>query len=197
VQVRRISVVAALTLYVACGGDSTGPIDTNYGTSGGITFTYTGAGSGIFNAKGTVSAPAAAPYATTWAIGWKDPADNSTNVVANLSRAGGISDIAVIVIKGQTTGTVTIDPNCVISDTATCNDVLFASGQNSNGTTFAYICSLTSGVITVSSISSTNVAGSFSGSGSCFTANGTSSSFVVTNGSFNVPLLASPPGNIV
>jgi hypothetical protein len=199
VNVRRTVFVAALTFFVACGGDGTGPIDFNYGTSGGISFTYSGAGGGIFSAKGvfTATALATVPYATTWATGWKDPSDNSTTIVANLSRPGGISDLAVIAIKGQTTGTVTIDPNCITTDTVTCNEVSFRVGHSSNGTSFAYVCSLTSGAITVLSISSTNATGTFSGAGSCFTSNGTSSAFAVTHGLFDVPLLASVPGNIV
>ena len=192
----RVPIVAAIALLLACGGsDSTGPI----ATSSGISFTYTGAGNGTFSTSGTISATAlaTAPYATAWATGWRDPADNSTNVVANIPRAGGTSDLAVVAIKGQTTGTVSIDPNCVATDTTTCNDVFLAIGQSSNGASFTFICSLTSGTITVSSISSTNATGSFSGSGTCFTFTGVTSSFVVTNGSFNVPLLANPPGNIV
>lgn len=191
---RRVPIIATLSLLVACGDKS--PTDVNAGiVSGTVSFTYTGAAGGSFSATGGIASIAtAAAHATTWATGWNDNSLGTTNIVANVPRAGGLADFAVIIINSLTTGPNTIDAMCS-SDTPSCNMVILAMGATSAGSMPSTECLLESGTITVSAISSTNATGSFSGVGFCFSLSNPSvtSDFVVTNGSFNVPLQAIAP----
>lgn len=194
---KRITLIAILSMLAACGGDSTtNPIDV--ATSGSMSFNYTGGGNGTFSATGgiTSAALASSPYTTTWAAGFKEASDNSTTIAANVPRTATTSDISAITVKGQSTGTFTIDPSCVETSTSTCNDVLLITGWASGGQTFSSSCLLSSGSITISTLSSTNAVGTFSGSGTCFTATGASSVWVVSNGAFNVPVLANAPSSL-
>lgn len=194
---KRIAIVATLSLLAACGSDSaTGIIDG--AISGSLSFNYTGGGGGSYSASGAITSAALAssPYTTTWAMGFKDATDNSTNIAANIPKTGSTSDVAVITVKGQATGTFNIDVNCFDTSSSTCNDVALLIGQSSNGQTFSNICTLSSGSITISTLSSTNAVGTFSGSGTCVTSAGAISAWAVTNGSFNVPLLANVPSTI-
>jgi len=194
---KRIAIAAALSLLVACGGDSATNV-INGAISGSLSFNYTGGGGGSFSATGgiTSAALASSPFTTTWAAGFKEASDNSTNVAANVPRTSTTSDLTAITVKGQSTGTFNIDVNCVATGTSTCNDVVFLTAQAGGGTSFSNACSLTAGSITVSTLSSTSAVGSFSGSGTCSTSTGTVSNWVVTNGTFNVPLLANVPSSI-
>lgn len=194
---KRMALAATFSMLAACGGDSTtNPIDA--AISGSLSFNYSGGGGGTFSATGgiTSAAIAANPYTTTWAAGFKNASDNSTNIAGNIARTATTSDLAAITVKGQSTGTFTVDPNCVQSPTSTCNDLILVTGWASGGQTFSSSCLLTAGSITISTLSSTNAVGSFTGSGTCFTATGSSSAWVVTNGTFNVPLLAKVPANL-
>ena len=194
---KRLAVLASLTVLVACGSDGgTNPVGA--ATSGTLSFNYTGGGGGTYNATGGISSVALAstPFTTTWAAGYKDPADNSTNIASNIPRTSTTSDLVVIALKGQAASTGTISPSCTPSTTVACNSVSLLIGQSSSGATFGNICTLTSGTVTLASISSTNATGSFSGSGTCVTAAGGSSAWVVINGAFNVPLLPNVPSNL-
>ena len=194
---KRIGLVAALAMLAACGSDSgTNPIDANI--SGSVSFNYTGGGNGSFSATGAITSAALAssPYTTTWAAGFKDSTDNSTNIAANIPKGSNTSDFAVITTNGQTASTYNVNVNCNGSNTTACNSVTLLTGQSANATTFTYLCSLTNGTITISSISNTKATGTFSGTGTCLTSTGASSAWVVTNGSFNVPLLSNVPSNL-
>ena len=194
---KRIAITAALFLLAACGSDSaTNAI--NGAISGSLSFNYSGGGGGSFSATGgiTSAAIASSPFTTTWAAGFKEATDNSTNIAANIPRTSTTSDLTAITVKGQSTGTFNIDVNCLATSVSTCNDVTLFIAQSAGGQTFSYACSFTSGSITVSTLSSTSAVGIFSGSGVCFTPTGANSAFVVTNGTFNVPLLVNVPGTI-
>jgi hypothetical protein len=195
---RRIAVVATLALLTACGSDSATNA-LNDAISGSLTFNYTGGGGGgSYNATGAITSAALAttPYATTWSIGFKDATDNSTNILGNIPKTATTSDFAFVSVKGQATGTFSIDPSCVVTGTSTCNDVTLLVGQSTNGSTFTLLCTLTSGSITVSALSGTNAAGTFSGSGTCGGLTGLPSAWVVTNGTFSVPVLANVPNSL-
>jgi hypothetical protein len=197
VNCKRLVIAAALSLLAACGSDSvTGAI--NGAVSGTLSFNYTGGGGGSFSANGGITSAAFAnsAYTTTWAAGFKEASDNSTNIVANIARTSTTSDFAAITVKGQSTGTFNIDVNCVATSTSTCNDVALFTAYNSSAQTFGNVCSFTSGSITIATLSSTSAVGTFSGSGGCVTPSGTVTPWAVTNGSFNVPLLASVPANL-
>lgn len=194
---KRSALVATLSLLAACGGDSvTSPIDA--ALSGTVAFNFTGGGGGSFGATGAITSAALAssPFTTTWAAGYKDATDKTTNIAANVPKSATTSDFVAITFNGQTASTGNISPSCIDSSTTTCNAVGLLLGHSSSGSTFTSFCALMSGSITLSSISSTNATGSFSGSGTCVTATGTSSAWVVTNGTFNVPLLPNVPSNL-
>ena len=194
---KRLAILASLSVLMACGSDSvTSPIDA--ATSGSLSFSYTGGGGGTYTATGGISSAtlASAPYATTWAAGYKDATTNSTNIAANIVRTSTTSDVVIITIKGQTASTGSIVVDCTPTSTSACNSVTLLVGKTSSGTTFGNICSLTSGTITIASLSSLNANGSFSGSGTCVTSTGGTSAWVVINGLFNVPLLPNVPSNL-
>lgn len=193
-----VLVIATLSLLAASCGDKspTDPIDGD--VSGTVSFTYAGGvgGGGSYSAIGAIgsSVSATTAHTATWAAGWKDNSDNSTNVLANMPRTDGLSDVPAITINRQTAGAATINPNCIPTSTTSCNDVFFFIGADATGSSFTYLCTLTSGAITILSISSIKVTGTFSGAGSCLHASsGTTSAFAVTSGSFDVPLLANIP----
>lgn len=194
----RIAMVAAVALMAAaCGSDGvTNAIDT--AISGTLSFSYSGGGGGTFNATGgiTSAALASSPYTTTWAAGFKDASDNSTNIAGNIPRTSTTSDVAVVTVKGQSTGNFAIDVSCVETSTSTCNSVILLTGWNGTTNSFTNTCVLTSGSITISTLSSTNAVGTFTGSGTCGTQAGSFTTWIVTNGSFSVPLLANVPSNL-
>ncbi|HWL39979.1 MAG TPA: hypothetical protein VNO75_07055 [Gemmatimonadaceae bacterium] len=65
---------------------------------------------------------------------------------------------------------------------------------NGNGDTGDFFCGLTSGTIVLTEVGSGRAQGTFSGNGSCITGTGgASSAFSVSNGAFDVALVA-PPG---
>ncbi|CAN5489483.1 hypothetical protein BH09GEM1_BH09GEM1_10850 [soil metagenome] len=194
---RRLAVTVSLALLAACGsGSVTNSIDV--ATSGSLSFNFTGGGGGTYNATGGISSAtlASTPYTTTWAAGYKDTNDNSTNIAANVPRTSTTSDFAAITFKGQAAATVSIANSCTATTTVACNSVSLLIGQSSSGAVFTSFCTLTSGTITIASISSTNVSGSFSGAGTCVTSTGSSTTWIVTNGSFSVPLLPTVPTNL-
>ena len=192
-QNSRILLAATIALLAACSKDSTSP---GGGVSGSLSFTYTGGGGGSYSASGSLTAAASAStqQTTPWAVGWKDSRDNSFDVGANVPTTGGLSNVAAVTTNGQTAGTYTINPNCSSTTTVSCTGVFLLVGTSAtNGSdSFQFVCSLTSGSVVVSTLSST-ATGTFSGTGTCFTATGGSSAFAVTNGSFNVGVLSSVP----
>lgn len=188
----RSSILAAGALVLAaCSTDKA----TGVGVSGTVSFTYTGGGGGSYNATGTIVSAASATTArsTTWATGWKVSANASTNVAANVARSN-LFDFASITIARQSTGSSAVDPNCTPSTTTACTDVILLVGADGTGKT-DFFCQLTAGSVTIASMSASNVQGSFSGSGTC--TQGVSpfatSTWVVSNGSFNVPIVPVPP----
>jgi hypothetical protein len=190
---RRLAIVAALSLLAACGSDSaTNVIDA---ISGSLSFNYTGGGGGSFSATGAITSAALAnsPFTTTWAMGFKDSINNSTNIAANIPRTSTTSDFAIIAVKGQSTGTFNLDATCAPTGASTCNELTLWIGQSAAFQSWGSVCALDSGTITISRLSSTNAVGTFSGSGQCVTSAATVSSWVVTNGAFDVPLLPNGP----
>lgn len=188
---RSILLAASVLAIAACSADKA----VGVATSGSVSFSYTGAGGGSYNATGSIASNASATTArtTTWAAGWKGTSDGGTYVAANLVRTN-VSDVTAITIARQTTGTSAVDSTCVSSTTKACTDVLLMLGVSS-GSGLNFICMLTTGSVTIASISATNVQGSFSGSGTCSETVSpfATSAWVVTNGSFNVPIVPTPP----
>jgi hypothetical protein len=186
----RWALLVACAGLAACGDDPASP----NGISGSLGFSYTGAGAAAstsFSANGTI--PSTVGSSTggnnlgsgSWAAGSISPTTNYTTVGAAISRSSSAWDVTSISIARKTVGTSTVDPNCD-DEAQNCTGVFVFFNFNPNGDTFSYMCALTTGSVTISAISATNITGSFSGSGECFTPTGAFSSFTVTNGSFNV-----------
>ncbi|HJQ19669.1 MAG TPA: hypothetical protein VJ867_04910 [Gemmatimonadaceae bacterium] len=193
---RGFALIGLLSVIAACSSDKTTGVNGN--VSGSVSFTYSGAGqtNATYAATGAISSTtsSSAAYTKTWAAAYKDNADQSTNLVANLVR-GSKSDLLVITMASQSTGNTTIDSNCNSTSTTACTDVVLAIGVSSDGSNFDYVCVLESGSVSITSLSGSNAQGTFSGAGTCTQTVQpfATSTWTVTNGSFNVPVLASPP----
>jgi len=185
---------AGLLGLAACGSDD--PTGINSNVSGSAAFSYTGGGGGSFSANGAVgvTTPSATLHTTQWATGWKDNSDGSTNVAANVPTTGGLASFFGIIIGRQTVGSSTIDVSCSTTNPA-CTQVFLIVNANQQGSNFDYLCEAESGTVTITSISNNNVQGTFAGSGTC--TQGVApfgvSTWTVTGGSFNVPIIAAQP----
>jgi hypothetical protein len=175
----------------SCGGDD--PTDPNTGVSGAMSFSYTGAGassSTTFSASGSIPLNVGSDTSSNlgsgaWAAGSVSPTANYVIVGGVIPRSSTAWDITQVSAARKTVGTSTIDPNCD-AEATNCTGVFVFFNFNGNGDTFSYLCQLTTGTVTISAISSTNITGTFSGTGQCFTALGATSNFTVNNGTFNV-----------
>jgi hypothetical protein len=172
VKPSRILVGALLAVTAGC-GDGTGP----GGLSGSVSFSHSGATTGTFSASGSVLV--ADPEASTWAAGTRDDASQSIDVEGYIAHPSGTHDYAHVQFPQLTPGTVTV---------ANGASVTIVFGQPETGTATWY-CTLTSGSVVVTSLSSNRVRGSFSGSGTCVPASGSPVALTVTDGSFDVPLV--------
>lgn len=193
---RSLVCAAGFVALASCSSDKTTGIDG--GVSGSVSFTYTGAGqtNASYSATGSIatSASTSATHTTTWAAGYKDNNDNSTNIAANFAKANNLADVFVTTIARQTVGSSTIDPNCQSTATSACTDVVLALNEDAQRN-FGYACILNAGNVTITAVSGTNAQGTFQGTGTCVQTVSpfAVSNWTVANGSFNVPLLTSPP----
>jgi hypothetical protein len=179
-------VVVALLGVLSC-KDSSGP-----NTLGSLSFSFTGGGGGTYSASGAApSFSAPPPTATSWATGFVDGAE--TFIAASRPRSGVLVDLVLLRFGLTTTGTETIDPACNIDGTPACNGMDLSLNFNGNGDTADFFCSLTSGTIVVTSVSGGRAQGTFSGNGQCQPGTGGApSAFSVSNGTFDVALVAPP-----
>jgi len=184
---RHVLVSAALFSALSC-SDSSGP-----GIHGSLAFTYTGAGGGTFSASGDAPAfGAPPPPGTSWVGGYVQA--NQSFVGGSTPRSGVLIDLAIVRVERTTPGSESIDPACNIDGSAPCTGMNFYLNFNGDGDTGDFFCGLTSGTIVLTAVSSSRAKGTFSGSGSCFDGTGGGPSvFSVSNGSFDVALVA-PPG---
>lgn len=172
---------------ISCSSDST-TAPTTVGESGSMSFSYTGAGGGgSYSAAGAVPASTQNQNtfgATAWAAALLAlSSSTSIDVISAIPRSTTTWDLASVELGQQTIGTFQINTSTC---TSVCNAVVVEFGMNANGSTFTYICTLTTGTITLTSKSSTRIVGSFSGSGTCITSTGVSSAHTITNGTFDV-----------
>ena len=184
------TILVLLAAAIAGCSDSPNEPDT-VGVSGTLTFSYTGAGassSTVYTATGAIPSNVAVNNGTQpWAAGGVDASNNQTVVWGVIPKSGTTWDMSFITINRTTVGSSTIDPACTANN---CTSVGVWFGANNNETNWTYLCELTSGTVTISAISSTNVTGTFSGTGTCITSSGVESAFTMSNGSFNVGVTA-------
>jgi len=185
---RAFILTATIVAAAACSSDSS----TGANASGTVSFSYTGATGTAFSASGALAnnTSLATALKSTWAAAFEDNSDNSTNVAGNVSH-GSTSDFASITIPAQAAGSYPISASCA---TATCAAVELNLNVTSS-LDVEWFCTLDAGTIVITSISSSAVQGTFSGTGTCdqtVSPFGTTA-WTVTNGSFSTPLITNPP----
>ncbi|HXG70972.1 MAG TPA: hypothetical protein VNJ04_10230 [Gemmatimonadaceae bacterium] len=184
-QLKHLLVGLGVAL-VACGGDTTAP--DNLATSGSLSFSFSGGTAGSYSATGLPPTNGTGALGTSpWAAGVRDDAKQAILVLGTVPKTSTTWDLAVVGITRLTVGSNTINSSCTA---ALCTGVTVAFGANQASSSFTLLCPLTTGTVTISSVSSTRATGTFSGSGSCITMSGSSSAFTVTGGTFDVPLVA-------
>ena len=176
----RVLALAAFAFVVSC-GDSNGPS----GNSGTASFNYSGAITGSFEAEG--APPVLQPEGAEFAAGFRSDQDQVVGVVAVVPRNSTNSDVLIIQIPRLTAGSSTILDTCTADN---CAAVLFSYNANNDSGEAQWSCGLLSGTITITSITSDRVEGTFSGTGECLGTGPTPSAFTITNGSFDVRLLS-------
>ena len=182
---KRVFLPLALVGALSC-SDSSGP-----NALGTVTFTYTGGGGGTFGASGNAPLLTTPPTGTSWAAGFVDAGE--TNVAASRPRSGVLVDLAILRIERTTAGSQSIDPVCDIDGGTPCTGMTLFLNFNGNGDTGDFFCALTSGTIVLTEVSSSRARGTFSGTGSCVAGTGGAiTAFAVSNGSFDVALVAPP-----
>jgi hypothetical protein len=188
VRITRAFFVILGAALVSCSDNTTEP---TVGASGSLSFSYTGAGATSatqYSASGAIPSNFGVNNgSSSWAAGFTDASNTQTGVYAFVPKGGNTWDETIILINRTTVGSSTIE-NCTAEN---CTEIAVLFGVNQNETNFTYTCTLTSGTVNITAISSTNVTGTFSGSGTCFLAGATGTTpFTVTGGSFNVGLTA-------
>jgi hypothetical protein len=172
VKPSRILIGGLLAVTAGC-GDGTGP----GGVSGSVSFSHSGATTGTFSASGSVLV--ADPQTATWAAGTRNDASQSIDVEGYVAHPSSTHDYVHVHFPQLTAGTVTVANDATVS-------IVFGQPQTGAAT---WYCTLTSGSVVLTSLSSARVRGSFSGSGSCLPSTGSPVAFTVTDGSFDVPLV--------
>ena len=185
---------AWLAAALLMGGCSDNPLGTNATVSGSVSFNYTGGGGGSYNANGAISALASQTtiHTTNWATGWRDNSTTSIDAAANVPQSGNLGNYFFIVVGRQSVGSSTIDLGCTSTNPA-CTGVELIIGATQDGKNFQYFCELSSGTVSITSIGNDNAQGTFAGSGTCAPPGSAPTAFSITNGSFNVPLVVTPP----
>jgi hypothetical protein len=190
VRLSRAFLVVFGVALAGCGSDN--PNEPTVGVSGTLAFTYTGAGAANatqYTATGAIPSNFGITNGSqAWAAGAVDASDNVTLVYAFVPKGGNSWDESILQINRTTPGSSPIEVSC---SSANCTEFGVWFGVNQNGTNYTYICTLVTGTVSITAISSSNATGTFSGSGTCFTSGSTAETpFTVTNGSFNVGLTA-------
>jgi len=185
-------VVCAAAL-AACNDSSTAPTTVN----GSLSFNYTGAGASAattFSANGDVPTSVVNGFGSnSWAAAEVDAANVETDVVAFVPKSSSTWDEAVITVNRTSIGSSTISSSCATSN---CPSVTIIFGVSQAQSTYTYLCELTNGSVNISSISSSRVTGSFSGTGTCTNSLNVVSNFTVTSGIFDAGVTTQAIGGV-
>lgn len=191
---RSLGIVAVLAFAASC---SDGPSEPTLNASGSVAFSYNGGtlvNAGSYSASGGLPTSQTSQATQQWAAGFRDTEDNNNvGVVASVPRSNRF-DMAMLVFDRSTAGSSTIDPNCTANTCAAM--ILMYNISESSTATGEVMCGLETGTMTLTNVSQTRATGTFSGTGSCISFDDftTTSTFSVTNGTFDVPLLSDVPG---
>jgi len=183
----RRAFFSALSLFAAACSDneSNGPTSL----SGSASFTYSGGVSGSFTATGAV--PTSGLETSAWAAGERDATNQVLTVEAFMPRNSSTHDVLFISANRLSVGTSTITSSCS-SNVCTVVSLTYAASNTTSG--YDTACFLTTGSVTISSISNSRASGTFSGTGTCIPlSGGANSSFTITGGTFDVALISSVP----
>jgi hypothetical protein len=184
-RLRAFVALSAIAL-AACG-------DSNSPDASTLSFTYTGAGAASatnFSVSGVIPANLSGMNSlgtSPWAAGGVEPTFNYSTIFGVSPINSTTWDVAGIGVTRKTVGTSPIDPDCD-AEATDCTGVFLFLGFQPNGDDFDLICGLTSGSVTIASISDTRIAGTFSGTGVCTDVNFVDTPFAITNGQFDVLL---------
>jgi hypothetical protein len=185
VQLRSLVALSAIAL-AGC-GDSTKPDAST------LSFSYTGAGAAnatTFSVTGEI--PPDIQNAQTvgtvpWVAAGVDASTNYSTIIGVIPKTSTVLDLFVLGLTRKTVGTSPIDAVCD-DESTNCTGVFLFLGFNQNGDTYQYFCGLTSGSVSITSITDARVAGTFSGSGYCENAAFVETPFTISNGQFNVAI---------
>jgi hypothetical protein len=189
VQSRHL-LLAAVAVLVGCGRDN--PAGPSGGASGTVTFAYTGGGGGTFNVSGVMPTLQAQAGASNWAAGHRDTPNTQTEVFGARTRGGGRYDAAFVGINRLTVGSSQVQADCD-PETDNCSGMVLVVNISEADDNFDFVCLLATGSIAITEITSSRAKGTFTGTGECFNSNFNVSSFSVTNGTFDVPLVTTLP----
>jgi hypothetical protein len=188
----KVSKAVLLVLGVALLGCSDDKDPTSPTITGSLSFLYTGAGATnatTYSASGAIPSTVGSGSSlgtAAWASGSINQAENYSVIGAAIPKTASSWDITSINVTRTTAGTTPISSSCDDPEATTCTGVFVVFNLNPNGDSFTHLCSLDNGSVTITAISSTNITGTFAGSGICLTPLGAISSFTITNGTFNV-----------
>jgi hypothetical protein len=149
--------VMGIVSLAAC-ADSTSP-EHDDGV-GRVEFLYTSPNSPVSGSFAAEGARPADLETGTWAAAATDQGD--AMVVAR-RQSGGVHDQAIIFIPGGTTGTSAIVPDCDDS----CAAITVVVHQSIGESVREYLCAIDQGTVTISTLTSGRIKGTFSGTGSC------------------------------
>lgn len=175
----RIVLLGAFALLASC-EDASGPNGLFAGT---VAFNFTGAGGGSFDATGGIPLTENDIYRQDWAVGGRDETGGTLVVTAVRAQGSGDFDQVLMTIPRLTPGAVTIE-TCTTLD---CPAFAFTLGAHEdNLLAFDFACMLTTGTLTIVTISSSRATGTFSGTGTCTDPAANDSQFIVNGGTFDV-----------
>jgi hypothetical protein len=176
--------LACSIALVSCSDDPTSP-----GAGSVVSLTYIGAGTTSatsFTAMGSIPSSISSSFGTSsWAAGSAHPTENFVTIGGVNPKSANTWDIVGINIPRKTVGTTSITGNCDI-ESIDCPAVIMTFNQGISDFVFTHFCTLVTGSVTISAISSEAITGTFSGTGGCVTPAGATSLFSIANGTFNV-----------
>jgi len=185
-----LPLVAGLAFAAACSDSGKGPLEPGNGiASGSMSFAYAGDIAGNFSTTGSPTG-SVTDEGKTWAAAMRDR-DGKLAVYGSKAQQNNLYDIVTVAAPRSVVGTYPISSDC--DDDCALVGMFFGMAKGDNAP-FDLTCTLTTGSITVASVSDTRIRGSFSGNGSCFRLSGTgveTFDIAVTNGQFDTALLVS------
>jgi hypothetical protein len=193
VQIRIPLLLGALAIAASC-SDSTSP----KGNSGALSFGYAGSasGTGTFNVSGVYPTLAADVGKANAAGAAKNSAGTGFQVAGIRTQANSKFDVVVLNIPSLTVGTSTINAAvCQPTSSDSCPALVYVTGVSQTDQQGTLLCLLGTGNIAITSVTSTRLKGTFTGSGLC--SDGTQNpptDFTVTNGTFDVAIVSTLDG---